>query len=74
MQSNRKLICSPSADDKKKTPAPADGGQTLVSAWPSTGRAGPLQDGPRGHQDAEQGDLERTHETAHKGGVAENVP
>lgn len=27
MQSNRKLICSPSAEDKKKTPAPAEEGQ-----------------------------------------------
>lgn len=27
MQSKRKLICSPSAEDRKKTPAPAEGGQ-----------------------------------------------
>lgn len=34
MQSNRKLIWSPSAEDRKKTPAPEWGGQTLLSAWP----------------------------------------
>ncbi|KAB1282465.1 hypothetical protein Cadr_000002347 [Camelus dromedarius] len=38
MQSNRKLIRSPSAEDKKKTPAPADGGQTCVS--PAGARVG----------------------------------
>lgn len=44
MQSNRKLICSPSAEDRKKTPAPVGTG---LSAWRGTeGGARRVGEGP----------------------------
>lgn len=58
MQSNRKLICSPSAEDRKKTPAPAGWGQT------------PLSVGPSGRQEGRRGSLEQTRKTATRGGRA----
>ena len=49
MQSNRKLIWSPSVEDRKKTPAPAQGGWTPLSASP---RALVAWDPPRWAWDA----------------------
>lgn len=62
MQSNRKLICSPSAEDRKKTPAPAGWGQTLLAA------------GPSGRQEGRRGSLEQTRKTATRGGRAPAGP